>query len=161
MLGRPTRLAILIAAFLFSACASNDAPATGVIVTPTAAATASPREHILLVLDRLDRFYDRVEALAPLIPDVKAMSERAALSANATELVRELRSEFDWLPTVDIPESIRQPYFELLDGQTVFANLLEQEKREVWDSGWRVINMQVPDLRRRVVEIRALADKLP
>ena len=161
MRGQPTRFAILIAAFLFSACASTDAPPTGVVSTPTAAATASPRDHILLVLDRLDRFYDRVEALAPLIPDVTAMTERAALSADATELVRELRTEFDWLPTVDIPESIREPYFELLDAQTVFENLLSQEEREVWDTGWHVINMQVPDLRRRVAEIRALADELP
>jgi len=161
MRARPTRLAILIAAFLLSACASNDVPPTGVVVTPTAATTASPRDHMLLMLDRLDRFYDPVEALAPLIPDVTAMSERAVLSADAIELVREVRGEFDWLPTVDIPESIREPYFELLDAQTVFANLLSYEEREAWDSGWHVINMQVPDLRQRVVKIRALADELP
>jgi hypothetical protein len=160
MQGRPTRLAIFIVAFLLSACASNDVP-TGLVVTPTAATTASPSEHILLVLDRLDRFYDRVEALAPLITDTTAMSERAALSADAIELVRELRGEFDWLPTVDIPESVRKPYFELLDAHTVFPNLLGYEELEAWDSGWHVINMQVPDLRRRVVEIRALADELP
>ena len=89
------------------------------------------------------------------------MTERAALSAEAMTLVGELRSEFDWLPIVDIPQSVKQPYFDLLDSQTVFANLLGYEQRTAWDSGWHVINMQVPDLRQRVVRVRALAEELP
>lgn len=149
------RVVIVIVMSLAMACTS-DVPPTVAPVTSAPTSTDSPRDHILLVLDRLDRFYDSVEALAPLIPDVTAMSERTALSADAAELVRELRLEFEWLPTVTIPESIKTPYFELLDSQTVFANLLGYDEREVWDTGWHVINMQVPDLRRRVAAIRAL-----
>jgi len=159
---RLTRVALLVSACLLSAgCVGIDTPASDAAATPTASTSESPREHIVLVLDHLDTFYDHVEALAPVIQDTTAMTERAALSAEAMTLVGELRSEFDWLPIVDIPQSVKQPYFDLLDSQTVFANLLGYEQRTAWDSGWHVINMQVPDLRQRVVRVRALAEELP